>query len=378
MKIDDMSHKMGCVNYLHNLYVVKVKAKCLNPRNAWKCGTRVCKDGVVGPNIVFSQKEAIKYFVSVYGDLEAGMQMELNRMEMPCGKCKACVLQKRKDWTTRISHEMEMHDCDFCCMVTLTYDENNVPFCRDVESPVVRRSDISFTDGYSRTLLPRDVQLFMKRLRRWLDYVPCKKSCNRDHLESGNLRYFAVGEYGSKTGRPHYHILLFGWCPSDLEYFFTRNGHEIFRSKQIEQLWTLGYSTVQRVGVGCAKYVARYVSKKFGDDAVAKEGKRIPEFYLQSCRNGGIGSLYFDAYWSWIIEHNFVSVRSTRGFYKQSIPSYYIRRLRKMHPDFYVKFRDERIAFFEGKILDRDKDTLERVIEASEYRDKVESMRDFF
>lgn len=363
-----MSHKADSVH---------LKAKCEKPIDAWQCGTRVCKDGIVSPNIVFSQKEAFDYFSSRFGGVFREV-MDKHHVPMPCGKCRACALRKRKDWTTRITHEMEMHDCESCCMVTLTYNDDNVPMCLDVDTSVHRSNDLIRKENYNRTLLPRDVQLFLKRLRRHLEYIPKKPQGKRDHIPVGSLRYFAVGEYGSKTGRPHYHILLFGWCPSDLDYFFTRNGHDIFRSKQIEKIWTLGYSTVQHVGVGCAKYVARYVSKKMGDDAGAKDGKRFPEFYLQSVRNGGIGSLYFDRYLNMIVSQNYCNVRSAKGFYKSAIPSYYVQRLRKMHPDFYVQFRDQRLGFLKDKTVIYDYAELSRGLEAMELFDKRARANDFF
>ena len=88
-----------------------------------------------------------------------------------CGKCLSCLHNLRKDWCFRLRQEWK-HSTG-AMFVTLTYGDRQVP-----------------EDG----LCKRDVQLFMKKLR---------KRCG------GRLRYFCTGEYGSKKGRPHYHLLLF-------------------------------------------------------------------------------------------------------------------------------------------------------------------------
>lgn len=92
-----------------------------------------------------------------------------------CGKCAFCLQQKRSQWMFRIYHEMR---CQLYpgWFLTLTYDEKHVPR----------------TAGGRLSLRFYDVQLFFKRLRKAKHYV----------------KYVCVGEYGSDTARPHYHMLL--------------------------------------------------------------------------------------------------------------------------------------------------------------------------
>ena len=91
-----------------------------------------------------------------------------------CGQCIPCRINRKRLWTHRLMLESFSHsDATF---VTLTYDP----------------------EKYSgESLRPEDVTKFLKRLRR--------------KLEPKKLRYYLVGEYGDKTGRPHYHIALFGF-----------------------------------------------------------------------------------------------------------------------------------------------------------------------
>lgn len=93
---------------------------------------------------------------------------------VPCGKCIPCLQNKRNDWSFRLGVEHRVSKSSM--FVTLTYDEKHL------------RTD--------RSLNKRDLQLFFKRLRKI-------------HEDGVRIRYYAVGEYGSHFGRPHYHVLLF-------------------------------------------------------------------------------------------------------------------------------------------------------------------------
>lgn len=96
----------------------------------------------------------------------------------PCGKCIPCFQKKRNDWSIRLNEEAKHHiDKHF---ITLTYADWMLP----------------------ETLKRGHIQSYFKKLRHSL----------KGKL---NIRYYYVGEYGTKTGRPHWHIILFG-CPSEV------------------------------------------------------------------------------------------------------------------------------------------------------------------
>lgn len=92
----------------------------------------------------------------------------------PCGKCPYCFERRVDSWAFRLSEENRVSSS--CYILTLTYA--NPPLTKN---------------GYM-TLCRRDFQLFMKRLRK---------------LSGNRLKYYMVGEYGSKYMRPHYHVILF-------------------------------------------------------------------------------------------------------------------------------------------------------------------------
>lgn len=145
-----------------------------------------------------------------------------------CGHCLECLMARSNEWSFRIMNEASLYMRNV--FVTLTYNEDNLP--------------------QGGVLVKRDLQLFVKRLRKKL--YPQK------------VRYFACGEYGSKGKfhRPHYHIIVFGWRPDDMYYFGKDNkGNAIYRSEELEKLWQKGYSSIGELTKDSAKYCAKYLQK---------------------------------------------------------------------------------------------------------------------
>lgn len=150
-----------------------------------------------------------------------------------CGQCIPCRVNRRRLWTGRILLEAQGHP--YSSFVTLTYRQEECPL----------------------ELEPAELCKFWKRLRKLVPF---------------SIRYFAVGEYGSKTFRPHYHAIVFG-LP------FT--SHSI-----VDKAWGKGHVQVGELTPQGAAYVTGYVSKKMtGWDDVRLEGRR-PEFARMSLRPG--------------------------------------------------------------------------------------------
>lgn len=145
---------------------------------------------------------------------------------LPCGKCLSCRMRLAHMWSMRCRYELESHDAS--CFITLTY----------------RNADLPAGGSLQRD----DYQRFLKRLRKRL--APLK------------IRYFGCGEYGLKKLRPHYHFIIFGWCPADLRLFFVRGRNPVYRSEFLEELWPHGFCSVGTVSDDSIKYVCRYTMKK--------------------------------------------------------------------------------------------------------------------
>ena len=164
-------------------------------------------------------------------------------MSVPCGRCINCRVNKSSEWTNRIMCEASCHKHVY--FVTLTYAPEHLP----------KRG----------TLIKKDLQDFFKRLRKRV----------------GKFRYYAVGEYGEKYCRPHFHYISFGVPFNKL-------------NRAVREAWLFGFTRIDRFNIATARYVARYVTKKLtGDKASLYQRKGIiPEFSLMS-RRPGIGLDYF-------------------------------------------------------------------------------------
>ncbi|WNK14694.1 MAG: replication initiator protein [Microvirus sp.] len=187
-------------------------------------------------------------------------------LSLPCGKCIGCRVRRSEGWATRCMHEAMMHPVS--SFVTLTYDPHH----------------------YKPSLDYRDFQLFMKRLRKTKVGTP--------------IRFFAAGEYGDSDSRPHFHALLFGAGFSNDGMV----GKQIYRSAELERLWSVGFSSVGEVNRTTASYVAKYVIDKKSPSYDPDYYKRVdlksgeivdvtPEFGRMSNRPG-IGATWFDKYWT--------------------------------------------------------------------------------
>lgn len=195
---------------------------------------------------------------------------------IPCGRCIGCRLSRSRDWAVRCSLESKYHSSSYFC--TFTYDELNLPYNTyiDVDTGVI---------GYKSTLVKKHFQDFIKRLRRRYE---------RDH--DNKIRYYACGEYGTKTARPHYHAILFGLDIPDLKFYTTTPlGDTLYTSDWLSSIWKKGYVIIGECTFESCAYVARYVCKKqYGEAAEIYDKYNFePEFNLMSLKPA-IGKRWFD------------------------------------------------------------------------------------
>lgn len=163
-------------------------------------------------------------------------------MRLPCGSCIGCRMSRAREWALRCSLELAEHESSRWC--TLTYDDSNLP-------PTLRKPDLSG---------------FIKRVRS----------------RGERVRFFASGEYGERTERPHYHAILFGLRDESV----------------VQACWQKGFARVDPVRPAAISYVAGYCAKKVGWQL--ESGERLdrstgevfvwqPPFILMS-RRPGIGA----------------------------------------------------------------------------------------
>lgn len=199
---------------------------------------------------------------------------------VPCGNCKECKMQYAKDWAIRAAAEASLYPEDYNYVLTLTYDNNNLPVT-DWTDPITGE----YIDTLP-TLLKKDLQEFMRKLRRYFDY----------HYAHTGIRFLGSGEYGPKEGRPHYHLCLFNcpihWLPGfDPEPFdYSELGNPQYLCYQLSKIWNKGLITFAPFTPESAAYVARYTLKKAGLcgegfksilKSRAKKDARYREYYRQ-------------------------------------------------------------------------------------------------
>lgn len=132
---------------------------------------------------------------------------------------------------------------------------------------------------YGETLKPEDLQKFFRSFRK--------------RIAPRRIRYFAVGEYGGKFGRPHYHAAVFNWpyCVRGV----ARDGEacSCVACSPVDAAWDFGFVSVRKFERGSAAYVAKYTVKKMTRPDDFRLKGRYPEFARMSLRPG-IGA---DAMW---------------------------------------------------------------------------------
>lgn len=207
------------------------------------------------------------------------------KIVVPCAKCLACLTNKRNEWSFRLMEEYKRSKS--AAFITLTYHPKFVP-----------------DQGVDK----KHFQKFMKRLR--------KKSGER-------LRYYAVGEYGTKTNRPHYHAIIFNYY-----------GNENF----LQSVWPFGIVHIGKVTEASIKYTTKYVIQRH--DVPRNQNK---PFSLMS-RAFGLGLWYLTdemVHWHREGSRNYTLLHGVKG----RLPRYYKD---KIWPDQEIRNKVSEKAKWEG------------------------------
>lgn len=217
---------------------------------------------------------------------------------IPCGNCIGCRLDKSRTWAARLMHELRMHN-NVGYFVTLTLSDDNLEF--------------SELTG-AATLVKSHLQKFFKRLRK-AGYA---------------IRYYAVGEYGEQTGRPHYHAIIFGLDFSDRRLYGKSNGLNLYTSATLDRIWSLGQCFIGDITFESCAYCARYVLKKLTGNMAGLYAYEdiLPEFALMS-RRPGIGSSFYDRFSTDIFPADICVIR---GNVVISPPRYYSNKFSLSDP----------------------------------------------
>lgn len=246
-----------------------------------------------------------------------------NVMLIPCGQCIGCRIRQREDWTTRIELEARDYPKEQVWFITLTYDDDHVPGMIVKTGEIMRKVQYTWKPGEKRPssvqiLLYEDIQKFLKRLRK---------------AYRGKLRYFVAGEYGEQTARPHYHMILYGWKPTDLENLYKIHHNGYYTSKWLADLWGMGQIQIAQAVPETYRYVAGYVTKKMYEI----DGKKANAYYELgqtkpfACMSlkPGLGDKYYQEHKKEIWQQGYIQCTNGK---RAQIPRYYEKQMEAENP----------------------------------------------
>lgn len=188
-------------------------------------------------------------------------------ISLPCGKCVGCVQDKAEAWSVRCYHESLQHEQN--CFATLTY-----------------------ADPCPEKLSKPDLQKFFKRLRK----------------QAVRFRYFACGEYGERTHRPHYHVLFFG------QDFLGGAEHigKYYVNLMLSEAWGHGHVTLAPAEPESIFYVCGYSLKNLGD----------PDCFHMVSKRPYIGAAWLRSHSDDLVRNGFSTIEGV----KHAVPMPYLRR----------------------------------------------------
>lgn len=146
------------------------------------------------------------------------------KLKIPCGTCILCREEQARQTAVRITHEAQGWTEN--SFITLSYSDKHLP------------------------------------AHGSLNYEHLCKFWKRARKQLGKLRYYAVGEYGDESLRPHYHAIIFNRAFITDRIIIRQQPSLLWTSPLLEAIWGMGQVTVGAVTFETARYCASYVTKK--------------------------------------------------------------------------------------------------------------------
>lgn len=308
-------------------------------------------------------------------------------IQIPCGNCIGCRLEYSRQWANRCMLELQYHESAY--FLTLTYNDGNLPLRWHVDDDTGEAAPVA-------TLVKRDWQLFMKRLRR--------------SFPDQQLRFFMAGEYGEKNFRPHFHAIVFGLKIPDLKFYKKLDKYDYYTSSTINKIWdfgsnlshnpvdnpdqmvydvdkgkwsvtplaTRGLVIIGEVNWDTCAYTARYVMSKMKGPSAEFYSKHglDPPFTLMS-RRPGIGRQYYDDHDCY--QYSYINVSTPQGGKKFPPPRYFDRLLDHDDPGRLAVIKQQRKEFSkqwqEAKLAQSDLSYLDFLeVQEAAHEDRIKSL----
>ena len=259
---------------------------------------------------------------------EEGMNLrDCKALVVPCGRCIGCRLDYSRQWAVRCMKEVEQYKDNW--FLTLDYDDDHLP----IGSKGVP------------TLVPDDVSDFMKALRQKL----------KREYDFVGVRFFACGEYGDHSLRPHIHIILIN-CPlPDLQERhpipvdgktkmikqYDTNGEQLLYSPLVGSCWKKGRSPLGQVTFESCAYVSRYIVKKqYGEGAKEYKICGVEAPFVRMSRNPGIGYQWFMENMEHLIEFDRFSIKRCDDVITMQPGAYFYKLLKDYDEQLYYEIKN--------------------------------------
>lgn len=179
------------------------------------------------------------------------------RVLVGCGSCVYCRTVKAHKRAGRLILEGLLHPVS--SFLTLTYSDDNLP-----------------ADGDQWRKDHRD---FIRELARY--------------SEVSSIRYQAVGEYGDRTWRPHYHMLLYGWPAVSAGTLYP----DQWAKEVVRRCWALGEVKVSQFDRQ-SDYMVKHQIKAMRHEVDPRLNGMPPEFSVMTRRPAlGAGMIPIIAGW---------------------------------------------------------------------------------
>ena len=270
---------------------------------------------------------------------------------IPCKNCIGCRLDYSREWANRGYLESKCWDQNW--FVTLTYDEDSIPYSEEITDS----QGITYTDSidempWQGTIQPDDMTRFMKNLRKIFE---------RKKKET-NIRFMGCGEYGENTRRPHYHLILFN-CNLPKETFYdphvTWNKDTVWKNTWIERAWGKGMVQIGECNWNSIAYVARYITKKINgnesEEFYAMQGEE-KEFFRAS-NQPGIGGIYYENNKEKIYKNDKILIQNLKGVHWIKPPEYFDRLYEKEYPEKMQEIKEKRKKEMYNQLLLKEQTT---------------------
>lgn len=173
-----------------------------------------------------------------------------NWVTVPCGKCTACLSRLRDTWSFRLKQELKKSSSAH--FITLTYSDENEPKTK-MGLGTLNKSDIQKFMKRLRIRIARAQKTIETEQKGFNHTIPSELNKVSQIARKGpKIKYYIVGEYGTKTHRPHYHGIFFN---------LPLNGEELDRF--IRETWQKGHVLIGTVNDASIHYTTKYcITKK--------------------------------------------------------------------------------------------------------------------